>query len=761
MGGVGKTELVVKYARQHEHDYPGGVCWFSVRSSDIATEILTFAKNYLKLEIPQRDFQEQPLTLKQQIDWCWQNWQPPEGLVLVIFDDVNDLENFNEYLPTFKRFRILITTRLRNIDTNIEEISLDVLSPEEALELLINLVEFNKENINKVNKELETAKELCEWLGYLPLGIELVGRYIAKKPPHFKIAKMLEELKKQRLQQEGINPKQKTLSTAQLGVKAAFELSWLELNEQTQKLAALLSLFAAEIFEWSWVESITNSLSWDENGVEEALEQLYQRHLVNSLEVEDKHYYKIHTLISEFLQEKLAALEEIDELKRAFALYFIDIARSISWSATLELINSVKNAIPHLATVAENLTDWINDENLISPFVGLVRFYYGQGLYTQAQLWCEQCLSVVKSRLGENHPDYATSLNNLALLYNFQGKYHKAEPLYIQALELTKRILGENHPDYARSLNNLALLYNSQGKYDKAEPLCIQALELNKRILGENHPIYAISLNNLAGLYYSQGKYDKAEPLCVQALELTKRILGENHPGYARSLNNLAGLYESQGKYDKAEPLYIQALELRKSILGENHPNYATSLSNLALLYKSQGKYDKAEPLCIQALELRQRILGENHPGYARSLNHLALLYNSQGKYDKAEPLCIQALELRQRILGENHPGYARSLNHLALIYNSQGKYDKAEPLCIQALELRKHILGENHPDYASSLKDLAGLYDSQEKYDKAEPLYIQVLKIFEQRLGINHPNTNICRKNLENLRSAMNSTDL
>ncbi|BAZ41010.1 NB-ARC domain-containing protein [Calothrix sp. NIES-4101] len=69
------------------------------------------------------------------------------------------------------------------------------------------------------------ARELCKWLGYLPLGIELVGRYIKKKPPHFTLGKMLELLQQQRLQQEAINPQQKGLSTAQRGVLAAFELS--------------------------------------------------------------------------------------------------------------------------------------------------------------------------------------------------------------------------------------------------------------------------------------------------------------------------------------------------------------------------------------------------------------------------------------------------------------------------------------------------------------------------------------------------------
>ncbi|MBE9216352.1 tetratricopeptide repeat protein [Plectonema cf. radiosum LEGE 06105] len=66
-------------------------------------------------------------------------------------------------------------------------------------------------------------------------------------------------------------------------------------------------------------------------------------------------------------------------------------------------------------------------------FTGLANFYEGQGLYALAEPWRQQCVSVAKSRLGENHPHVATSLNNLAQLYRSQGKYEAAEPLYIQA----------------------------------------------------------------------------------------------------------------------------------------------------------------------------------------------------------------------------------------------------------------------------------------------------------------------------------------
>jgi hypothetical protein len=110
------------------------------------------------------------------------------------------------------------------------------------------------------------------------------------------------------------------------------------------------------------------------------------------------------------------------------------------------------------------------------------------------------------------------------------GLYDKAEPLYIQALLIRKKALGENHPDYAQSLNNLALLYKSTGAYDKAEPLYQQALLIRKKALGENHPDYATSLNNLAGLYDSMGTYDKAEPFCTP-MPIQKNAISLNNQG--------------------------------------------------------------------------------------------------------------------------------------------------------------------------------------------------------------------------------------
>ncbi|NJL10689.1 MAG: tetratricopeptide repeat protein [Calothrix sp. SM1_7_51] len=57
---------------------------------------------------------------------------------------------------------------------------------------------------------------------------------------------------------------------------------------------------------------------------------------------------------------------------------------------------------------------------------------------------------------GEDHPDVATSYNNLALLYKSQGRYSEAVPLYQKALELCEKQLGVAHPTTIQVRQNYA-----------------------------------------------------------------------------------------------------------------------------------------------------------------------------------------------------------------------------------------------------------------------------------------------------------------
>ena len=94
-----------------------------------------------------------------------------------------------------------------------------------------------------------------------------------------------------------------------------------------------------------------------------------------------------------------------------------------------------------------------------------------KGQYDRAVTIAKKALEIAEQSVGENHPDVATSLNNLALLYDAQKQYAQAEPLYKRALAIREKALGPNHPSVAASLENLAALYGKTGREKAAEAL--------------------------------------------------------------------------------------------------------------------------------------------------------------------------------------------------------------------------------------------------------------------------------------------------
>ena len=767
MGGVGKTELALQYAQHYKDEYVEQY-WLALREIGLAQAVVTLASRTFPLPESM-----QSAKLEEQAAWYWANWLPHEGKVLVILDDVTDLKNMpKQARPLDPRFQVLVTTRKRKLSSQFVEISLDVISESEALELLEKLL-----SKARVDREIVAAKAICKKLGNLPLGVELAGRYL----------QLDEDLRLSDYQQrltiadESLDLQEAEELNATRGVIAAFELSWQELNANAAKVAMLLGLFAPADIAWSLVEDVAkqkkdksllksllsrffsrfrlSQLNFDKQELLEARKQLNNLYLIKAID-EERTRFAVHSLTRQFLQWKLAQEVDLNRLFRgAFVKSLLDVAKRIPQSPTRDLIATVAPAIPHLDMLSrEMLGDIPNleeDYNLVWAFTGIAWFYSGQGLYSLAEDPYQRCLKATQELLGDRHPSVASSLNNLAALYYSQGRYAEAEPLLKQALLLLQELLGDRHPSVASSLNNLAELYRSQGRYAEAEPLYKQALLLRQEVLGEKHPSVASSLNNLAGLYDSQGRYAEAEPLFKQALLLRQELLGEKHPSVASSLNNLAGLYDSQGRYAEAEPLFKQALLLRQELLGDRHPDVAASLNNLALLYSSQGRYAEAEPLLKQALLLRQELLGDRHPNVALGINNLAKLYRSQGRYAEAEPLYQQALLLRQELLGDRHPYVASSLNNLAGLYESQGRYEEAEPLYKQALAMRQELLGDRHPDFATSINDLAGLYYAQGRYEEAKPLCKQALALWQELLGDRHPSVATSLNNLALLYSS------
>jgi CHAT domain-containing protein/tetratricopeptide (TPR) repeat protein len=290
---------------------------------------------------------------------------------------------------------------------------------------------------------------------------------------------------------------------------------------------------------------------------------------------------------------------------------------------------------------------------------------FTQGKFAEAAPIGERYVAVARKRYGENHPNFASGLNNLAEVYRVMARYAEAETLHRRAVAIREKTLRPNHPDIAQSLNNLALLYQAQGRYAEAEPLYKPSLAIREKAFGPDHPYVAASLNNLAELYRLQGRYAEAEPLLKRSLAINEKALGPEHPYVGGVLNILAVLYGAQGRYAEAEPPCRRALAIFEKAFGTDHPDVASTLDNLAVLYQAQGRTE-VEPLMKRALATYEKAYGPDHPDVGRSLLNLALLYRAQGRYAEAEPLYKRALAIAERATGPDHPDVANSLDHLA-----------------------------------------------------------------------------------------------
>ncbi|MCK5521695.1 MAG: tetratricopeptide repeat protein, partial [Thiomargarita sp.] len=220
---------------------------------------------------------------------------------------------------------------------------------------------------------------------------------------------------------------------------------------------------------------------------------------------------------------------------------------------------------------------------------------YWRGLEKEHEMLTAYPQALVEYEKTVSNEGFASAVNEVAFFYNTIGVYtEEIISLARRALAIIEKVLGAEHPDTATSLNNLALLLSNKGDYDSAEPLYRRALAIREKVLGAEHPDTAQSLNNLALLLSKKGNYDGAEPLYRRALAIHKQVLGAEHPSTATSLNNLALLLSNKGDYDGAEPLYRRALAIREKVLGAEHPDTATSLNNLAALLDNKGDYDSA-----------------------------------------------------------------------------------------------------------------------------------------------------------------------
>lgn len=128
LGGVGKTQIAVEYAyryRQEDHF----VLWVNAASRE--TLIASYVDMAQKLQLPERDLQEQDKVVRVVLHWLATN----EGWFLVV-DNADDLDVVWPMLPTGSMGHILLTTRDRAV-RGMESFPVEPMKDREGTLLLL------------------------------------------------------------------------------------------------------------------------------------------------------------------------------------------------------------------------------------------------------------------------------------------------------------------------------------------------------------------------------------------------------------------------------------------------------------------------------------------------------------------------------------------------------------------------------------------------------------------------------------------------
>ena len=652
MGGIGKTELAWQYCRAWREDYAGGIWWLTVRGGSLASQVLGLAVR-MGLGQPPESLEAEAA----KVQWCFDRWgQVVDGDRLLVLDDVVEYGPLRELLPQDARFKVLLTTR-RKLGPPVQRLDLGGLSEGEALELLRRLVADD----GRLAAEPGEAKALCGWLGYLPLGIELVGRYLARKPG-LAVATLLGRLEEKRLEALAVRKVPEEMPY-QLNLAAAFELSWAELDEDGQRLGCLLSLFALAPIPWELVQACLPE--WDEEELEDCRdEQLLGQSL---LEFVEKGRYQLHQVIRENFAAKLEEREDTEALQTSFAETLASVAMRVPQIVTVIEKPLLQDFSPHLGEFANFWLLKLNEEKQQRIFASLTRFFESQCLWSQARKWHKQFSNFSLKQYGLNSLAFANAINNYAGMLDSIGDFLEAEKLYLRCIEISTHTSSDiSNEATATYMQNLGTLYVSMLKLDEARELLEQALRIRETILGVKHFETARTLSNLANLLRIQENFEPALLAVNRALKIFDVQNREFAPDLAVCLNNRGLIYQAQGLYQESKEDLESALAFSKLIFGNQDLGLTSALSNLAVTYRHLGNFDKAEMLYLRSLSIRIKFLGFQHPDVAVVLANLGALLCSKGEFLQAEPLIADAAEIYRASFGKNHKNTKFSINQLS-----------------------------------------------------------------------------------------------
>ena len=497
MRGCGKTQLAAALAHTCEEAQWSLVAWMNAGSrAQLEGEFIELAR---KLKIDLSDDPDQQHAVRRCLD---QLRSANASDRLIVFDNVEDIEDLRDRIPRGTGLRVVATTTSREADweeNGWKGISVGVFSREESINYLLTVTGSH---------DRDTADAIAERLGDLPLAIAQAAATARNEQWTLaSYARRLESSCGEKVIRRIRGHYYSDPVSVALRMATDNTLKRLEdsLSDAARRQLRALCLLAESGVPTHWLDpAAASALSGSHDAeLDTAAERAHRAliALINASIIHQSAYgntVSLHRLHAQVLrqswdrdEQSLACDATATLLSRINIDAFPQDDTDSRRRETLNLIEQLR------AIGAQDYShSLLKNEEVRTCLHGALSYACDLGLPFEA-LTLLDTVDVLQELLDEDHPDTLTSRNNLAGAYESAGRLTEAITLYEQVLTDSTRILGEDHPRTLTSHNNLAFAYQRAGRLEEAIGLLEGLLANCLRVLGPDHPLTEIVYKNL------------------------------------------------------------------------------------------------------------------------------------------------------------------------------------------------------------------------------------------------------------------------
>ena len=655
MRGCGKTQLAAALARQCEETSWSLVAWVNAVSPESIKSALVELAKELKIDTSDQPAQEQV------IERCLNYLRSSEASDrLVIFDNVEDINDLRGRVPTGEGLRVVATTT-NNTGWDSQgwvTITVGVFDREKSINYLLNTTN---------STDHKAADTLAHRLGDLPLALAQAAA--TARNGDLSLARYVTRLDSYR-SERAIRPvpgdyyKDDVATALCMAIEDALESLADPTRRSARRQLGALALLAESGVPTRWLDptieqqdnqELQGANKAGDEDTHDALTELIHRSIIQ--QSADKATTMLHRLQAQVLreswneQDNQVALQSAAELLRSVSI------NKFRRNATASRRRETLDLIEQLRTIGEQS----HSQRLFTLRATIAclfqAFWHAHDLgLARAALTLQIPANSLENTLALDPDERLTLHICLAQAYQAAGNLPDAIYRYSQVLEVCTHMFGNEDPRTLSCRNYLASAYQAAGNLAEAIYHYEQVLRDSPAILGKYHPNILNTRISLASAYQEAGDVRKAIDRYKQVCKDCIKALGENHPETLRSRINLAYAYQEAGDVDRAISGYEQLLQDCTRILGQDHPHTLATRNNLASAYESARHNTEAIGSYEQLLQDCTRILGQDHPNTLATHNNLANSYALAGDFPKAFEHWLKTYADCRRVLGHHHP---------------------------------------------------------------------------------------------------------